>query len=111
MPWVQGVRRTCITHSKCDRWLTPGESASVEILHSWVRICVRLGEPNDFSPNPTCLVVDTIVPPAPGVVSQDILNFMLKAAEQLGFSPAARTRVQVAEPESARPNKWADVGY
>jgi P27 family predicted phage terminase small subunit len=37
-------------------------------------------------------------------------QIMLKAAEQLGFTPAARSRIQIAEPVTDRYNKWADVG-
>jgi P27 family predicted phage terminase small subunit len=37
-------------------------------------------------------------------------HIMLKAAEQLGFTPAARSRIQIAEPVATRHNKWADLG-
>jgi P27 family predicted phage terminase small subunit len=37
-------------------------------------------------------------------------QIMLKAAEQLGFTPAARSRIQIAEPVSTRYNKWAELG-
>ena len=37
-------------------------------------------------------------------------QIMLKAAEQLGFSPAARSRIQIPEPAASRYNKWAEVG-
>ncbi len=45
---------------------TLGETALADILHSRVRICVRLGEPNYFSPNCESLVVNAIgsLPPA-----------------------------------------------
>jgi len=37
-------------------------------------------------------------------------QIMLKAAEQLGFSPATRSRIQIPEPAASRCNKWAEVG-
>ena len=37
-------------------------------------------------------------------------QIMLKAAEQLGFTPAARSRIQIAEPVTSRHNKWAELG-
>jgi P27 family predicted phage terminase small subunit len=38
-------------------------------------------------------------------------QILLKAAEQLGFTPASRTRIQVEEPDRrSEHNPWADVG-
>jgi hypothetical protein len=37
-------------------------------------------------------------------------QIILKAAEQLGFTPASRTRIQVEEPGNRSDNPWADVG-
>jgi P27 family predicted phage terminase small subunit len=37
-------------------------------------------------------------------------QIILKAAEQLGFTPASRTRIQVEEPNRSENNPWADVG-
>ena len=42
------------------------------------------------------------------VVNRQAL-IMMKAAEQLGFTPVARSRVQIAEPRRAH-NKWSEVG-
>jgi P27 family predicted phage terminase small subunit len=38
-------------------------------------------------------------------------QIILKAAEQLGFTPASRTRIQVEEPGNrSEHNPWADIG-
>ena len=38
-------------------------------------------------------------------------QIILKAAEQLGFTPASRTRIQVEEPSNRlEHNPWADIG-
>jgi Phage terminase, small subunit len=52
-----------------------------------------------------CLALSPYLP----VVNKQA-QIMLKAAEQLGFTPTARSRVQITEPISNHHNKWADLG-
>ncbi len=60
--------------SNFPRSVNTGRKSFLEILQTRIRICVPLGEPNYFSPNPNARLVDTTALSATAVVPQDIPN-------------------------------------